>query len=154
MDGVDAVVLHGLTPPVRIYSPFFRMQTSISCAYSLKDPARRIALAELASEQRTSPHKYIAAAGVGYPARFFAMLRESGLDFTTVALNDHYDFARNPFAEVRFDRAFITEKDAVKCVANPLLANDARLYVVPLEASLDKGLVDLIEARIKPAATP
>jgi len=24
LDGVDAVVLHGLTPPVRIYSPFFR----------------------------------------------------------------------------------------------------------------------------------
>jgi tetraacyldisaccharide 4'-kinase len=79
------------------------------------------------------------------------MLRAFGLEFTTVALNDHYDFARNPFVDVRFDRALITEKDAVKCAANPLLANDARLYVVPLEAKLDAALVDLIEARIKPA---
>jgi tetraacyldisaccharide 4'-kinase len=151
LDGVDAVVLHGLTPPVRIYSPFFRMQTSISCAYSLKDPARRINLGELATEQRATSQKYIAAAGIGHPGRFFAMLRAFGLEFSTVALNDHYDFARNPFVNTRFDRALITEKDAVKCAINPALANDARLYVVPLEAQLDAGLVDLIEARIKPA---
>jgi len=151
LDGVDAVVLHGLTPPVRIYSPFFRMTTSIACAYSLKDPTRRINLAALAAEQRAGQHVYIAAAGIGLPERFFAMLRAYGLQFTTVALNDHYDFARNPFVDVRFDRALITEKDAVKCAANPLLANDARLYVVPLEAKLDAALVDLIEARIKPA---
>jgi hypothetical protein len=48
----------------------------------------------------------------------------------------------------------ITEKDAVKCAANPALANDARLYVVPLEAKLDEALVDLIETRIKPPRHP
>jgi tetraacyldisaccharide 4'-kinase len=151
LDGVDAVVLHGLTPPVRIYSPFFRMTTSISCAYSLKDPTRRVALGDLAQEQRAGNQRYIAAAGIGQPERFFAMLREFGLEFTTLALSDHYDFARNPFLEVRFDRALITEKDAVKCAVHPLLANDARLYVVPLEAQLDAALIDLIEARVKPA---
>jgi tetraacyldisaccharide 4'-kinase len=151
LDGVDAVVLHGLTPPVRIYSPFFRMSSSISSAYSLKDPTRRIGLAELAAEQRTGQQTYVAAAGIGQPEKFFAMLREFGLEFRALALNDHYDFARNPFMDARFDRALITEKDAVKCAANPLLANDARLWVVPLEAKLDQALVDLVEARIKPA---
>jgi tetraacyldisaccharide 4'-kinase len=154
MDGIDGVVLHGLTPPVRIYSPFFRMSSSIACAYSLKDPARRIDLGDLAAEQRVSHHKYIAAAGVGQPERFFAMLRTFGIEFTTVPLADHFDFARNPFIDARFDRALITEKDAVKCAANPALANDARLYVVPLEAKLDEALVDLIETRIKPPRHP
>jgi tetraacyldisaccharide 4'-kinase len=153
LDGVDAVVLHGVTPPVRIYSPFFRMRTSISCAYSLKDPARRTGLAELATQQRNGAQTFIAAAGIGQPERFFAMLRAFGIEFRTVALNDHYDFAHNPFVNARFDRALVTEKDAVKCAANPALANDARLFVVPLEAQLDAGLVDLIEARIKPART-
>src|SRR5207249_6504792 len=73
LDGVDAVVLHGLTPPVRIYSPFFRMTTTINYAYSLKDPTRRVDLAELAAQQRTGEHKYVAAAGIGQPERFFAM---------------------------------------------------------------------------------
>ena len=150
LDGVDAVVLHGLTPPVRIYSPFFRMQTSITRAYSLKDPTRSIELGELAAEQRSHRQTYIAAAGVGHPERFFAMLRGFGLEFTVVPLNDHYDFAQNPFTNYRFDRALVTEKDAVKCATNPALANDARFHVVPLEAQLDAGLIDLIEARIKP----
>ena len=52
LDGVDAVVLHGVTPPVRIYSPFFRMNSTIAHAYSLKDPQRRFDLGELALEQR------------------------------------------------------------------------------------------------------
>jgi len=154
LDGVDAVVLNGLTPPVRIYSPFFRMQATIDGAYPLKDPAHRIDLAEMAAEQRAHRQVYVAAAGIGEPQRFFNMLRGFGLDFTAIALADHDDFAHNPFAGTRFDRALITEKDAVKCVANLALANDARVYVVPLHVTLDRGLVDLIEARIRPAAVP
>src|SRR5215470_11289599 len=70
LDGVDAVVLHGLTPPVRIYSPFFRMKTTIVSAYSMKDPGRRVALGELAAEQHAARQTYVAAAGVGSPERF------------------------------------------------------------------------------------
>jgi tetraacyldisaccharide 4'-kinase len=130
------------------------MRTSITCAYRFTDPAHRVALADLASEQKAGRQRVIAAAGVGRPERFFAMLRESGLDFSTVALNDHFDFTQNPFAGQHFDRVFVTEKDAVKCAANPALANDVRLFVVPLEASVEAGLVDLIEARIKPTPKP
>jgi tetraacyldisaccharide 4'-kinase len=149
LDGVDAVVLHGVTPPVRIYSPFFRMETSIASAYRLKDPGHRMTLADLAAEQRSGKLRYLAAAGIGRPARFVAMLREHGLAFATVDLNDHYDFTANPFVGLPFDRALVTEKDAVKCIANPALANDARVFVVPLDAKVDRGLFDLIESRIE-----
>ncbi len=149
LDGVDAVVLHGLTPPVRIYSPFFRMETSVTVAYPLKDPQARKPLAELAADQRSGRLTYVVAAGVGRPKRFYEMLRAQGLTFDVVALNDHYDFTRNPFAARHFDRALVTEKDAVKCAANPSLANDARLFVVPLEARVDAGLFDLIQSRIE-----
>jgi tetraacyldisaccharide 4'-kinase len=153
LDGVDAVVLHGVTPPVRIYSPFFRMKTTIAAAYPLKDPSRRVALADLVAEQRASQHQYIAAAGIGEPERFFAMLQSFGLAFTAVPLGDHEDFTHHPFSRMRFDRALITEKDAVKCPPHSLLANDARLYVVPLEVTLDEGLIDLVEARLRPSAS-
>lgn len=157
LDGVDAVVLHGETPPVRIYSPFYRMETTVAAAYALTAPERRVPLAEFAAEQRTARQHVLVAAGIGRPERFYAMLRSFGLEFQTLALNDHYDFVRNPFAGRTYDRALVTEKDAVKCAANPALANDIRMYVVPLEAHIDAGLIDLIEAKIKtanPVTTP
>lgn len=147
---VDAVVLRG-QPAVRIYSPFFRLQTSIAHAYALADPARKVSLAELAAEQASRGLKLLAAAGIARPQRFFAMLRHSGLAFDALALGDHYDFAHNPFEGRAFDRALITEKDAVKCAASPPIAADQRIFVVPLQASIDAGLIDLIEARIKTA---
>lgn len=148
---VDAVVLRG-QPRVRIYSPFFRLQTAVAHAYALADPARKVSLGELAAEQARRGVKLLAAAGIGQPQRFFAMLREFGLAFEALALGDHYDFTRNPFAGRAFDCALITEKDAVKCAANRQIAADGRIRVVPLQARVDDGLIDLIEARIKPTA--
>ncbi|HXF45137.1 MAG TPA: tetraacyldisaccharide 4'-kinase, partial [Burkholderiaceae bacterium] len=147
---VDAVVLRG-QPTVRIFSPFFRLRTSIAHAYSLRDPTHTVSLSELAREQASRGVKLLAAAGIGQPQRFFAMLREFGLTFDTLELGDHYDFAHNPFAGRAFDCALITEKDAVKCAANRQLAADSRICVVPLQTQIDAGLIDLIEARIKPA---
>jgi tetraacyldisaccharide 4'-kinase len=147
---VDAVVLRG-QPTVRIYSPFFRLRTSIAHAYALQDPARTVSLAELARQQASRGVKLLAAAGIGQPRRFFCMLREFGLAFDALELGDHYDFAHNPFAGRAFDCALITEKDAVKCAASRQIAADSRIYVVPLQTQIDAGLIDLIEARIKPA---
>ena len=83
------------------------------------------------------------------------MLSAAGLTIAeAVALPDHHRFDDDPFRGTAADIVLITEKDAVKCAANPALANDARLYVVPLEAKLDEALVDLIETRIKPPRHP
>jgi len=75
------------------------MTTRVAAAYSLKDPARRIELADLAAEQRRNQHKYVAAAGIGQPDRFFDMLARVGLEISAIGLNDHYDFAHNPFVD-------------------------------------------------------
>lgn len=148
---VDAVVFHGDILPVRIYSPHFFLRTRHGTVYALKDPERKITLDELAAEQKKSGVRLLAAAGIGMPDRFFSMLRQHGLAFEELALPDHYDYRDNPFASRKFDCALITEKDAVKCRANPALANDGRLCVVPLHATIHPALIDLIEARIRPA---
>lgn len=149
---VSAVVFHGDILPVRIYSPHFFMRTQLGTVYALKDPSRRVELAELAREQRDKGVRLLAAAGIGMPERFFAMLRAHGLQFDELPLPDHYDYAVNPFADRRFDCALITEKDAVKCRTNPVLAADGRICVVPLQATVHAALIDLIEQRIRAAA--
>ncbi len=145
---VDAVVFNDQLdtprPPVRVYSPFFGMRTAPGPIYSLKDTAMRASLAELVAEQNKSGMKVIAAAGIGMPDRFFAMLREAGLTFDALPLADHYPFTDNPFSGRAYDLVLVTEKDAVKCRANPVLASDGRICVVPLAATLDDGLVDLV----------
>jgi tetraacyldisaccharide 4'-kinase len=150
---VDAVVLHGASeevPVVRVYSPFFRMRTGLGTVYALKDPARRISLEDLAAEQAHAGTRLIAAAGIGMPDRFFAMLRATGLRFDALPLEDHHPFEQNPFAGRVFDCALITEKDAVKCRANREIAADGRICAVTLDTSLDPALIDFIVARIGP----
>jgi tetraacyldisaccharide 4'-kinase len=145
---VDAVVLNGEVPPVRIYSPVFTMRTEAGDVYALKDPSHRAPLATLVDEQKAKAVRVVAAAGIAAPEKFFAMLRAAGLQFEEIALPDHYDFADNPFAGRVYDVALMTEKDAVKCRANNALAADGRLCVVGLCTHIDPALLELIEARI------
>ncbi len=149
---VDAVVFNGRVQPVRIFSPFFRMHTSIVEAYSLARPERRVMLADLAHSQTRAPLHVLAACGIGTPEQFFLMLKELGLRFDPLALPDHFAFRGNPFPLAGYERILITEKDAVKCRVDRALAHDERLWVVPLRASLDPQLTDLIESRLQGAS--
>ncbi len=146
---VDAVVLNGEVPPVRIYSPVFIMQGELDTVYALSDTNKRAPLAELVREQQEKGIRIVAAAGIGAPERFFAMLRTAGLNIEAVPLPDHYDFTINPFAGRTYDVALMTEKDAVKCRRIGALASDGRMCVVSLRTSIDPALLDMIEARIK-----
>ena len=76
------------------------------------------------------------------------MLRTSGLVIDELPLADHFDFVANPFSGLAADRILVTEKDAVKCVANPALAGDARIWVVPLATEIDPRLVDAVVTRL------
>ncbi len=151
---VDAVVLNGEVPPVRLYTPVFTMQSQLHEVYALADPARRAPLSALVAEHRERGARVAAAAGIAAPERFFAMLRAAGLEIDAIALPDHYDFAVNPFAGRRFDVALVTEKDAVKCRLIPAMKKDGRLCAVSLQSRIDPALVDLIEAKIKRTAPP
>ena len=90
----------------------------------------------------------VAAAGIGNPERFFTMLRAHGLQFATLPLADHFNFAMNPFKNLTADLILITEKDAVKCRQSKEIAADARIWVVPVEAELDAGIMDRILAKL------
>jgi len=88
--------------------------------------------------------RIVAAAGIGNPGRFFAMLRAAGLAPGELALPDHHDFLDDPFAAVDAEIILITEKDAVKCRQLEHLKDDPRLWVVPVTAQLDPALAEQI----------
>ncbi|MFA5488571.1 MAG: tetraacyldisaccharide 4'-kinase [Candidimonas sp.] len=74
--------------------------------------------------------KLSAAAAIGRPERFFAMLRSQGAQlFDTLALPDHHDYVESPFGSLRGDAVLITAKDGVKCGK----FHDPRLWVVEAE---------------------
>jgi len=88
--------------------------------------------------------KIVAAAGIGSPERFFTMLRSQGLSITALPLPDHFNYASNPFERLSADIILITEKDAVKCRQISDIAADSRIWVVPVTAEIDTGVVDTI----------
>jgi len=145
---VDAVVLHGLVPPVRIYSPFYRMQTSLEEATCIASPARRMSLSEMAREQSAGKLRVLALCAIGNPERFFAQLRELGLRFDALALPDHDRIAARMIPPGRYERVLMTEKDAVKCQGDSRLGRDERIWVVALRTTLDASLLEFITARL------
>jgi tetraacyldisaccharide 4'-kinase len=88
--------------------------------------------------------RIVAAAGIGNPQRFFAMLRAAGLRFEELPLPDHHDFLDQPFAALQADMILMTEKDAVKCARIEDLKDDPRLWVVPVTARIDAALAEHI----------
>jgi tetraacyldisaccharide 4'-kinase len=118
----------------------FQMLLGGHCAERLTGRAGRIELGTLAA----GGQRIVAAAGIGNPGRFFAMLRAAGLRFAELPLPDHHDFLDHPFDAVEADIILITEKDAVKCAQLENLNNDPRLWVVPVTAQLDGALAQQI----------
>lgn len=126
----------------------YRMALAGEYAERLADPAQRLALGDLKGR------RVLAAAGIGNPGRFFAMLRGAGLEVAELALPDHHDFLDDPFRTVDADVILITEKDAVKCRQLENINNDPRLWVVPVSARIDPALaVHIVEkCRGRPTA--
>jgi tetraacyldisaccharide 4'-kinase len=151
LESVDAIVLRGARSNPASRTPGFEMQTRLADEiHRLGDRAHTMSLAELARRQAARSLTITAAAGIGVPERFFAMLRAAGFALEPLPLPDHYDFRDNPFANVRTHLVLITEKDAVKCERVELLHKDPRIWVVPLEATIDERLFDLVVARLTP----
>ncbi|MBN3858807.1 tetraacyldisaccharide 4'-kinase [Paraburkholderia sp. Ac-20340] len=120
-------------------------------AWHLANPSLRRPLAQFGgvvngpAGAQQAPQRLVAAAGIGSPERFFATLRAAGLAPQTLPLPDHYDYATNPFSEIDADAILVTEKDAVKLGA----WNDARIWVVPVEAALDHRLITLVVEKLR-----
>jgi tetraacyldisaccharide 4'-kinase len=75
----------------------------------------------------------LAAAGMAVPERFFAMLRDAGLQPTALPLPDHHAFEQLPWPPDTPD-VLVTEKDAVKLP--PERAGTTRIWVVALDFQL------------------
>ena len=90
----------------------------------------------------------LAAAGVARPQRFFAMLREAGLDIVEHPLPDHHDYAALAWPDGTSD-VIVTEKDAVKI--RPERAGAVRIWVAALDfgfpAAFERELLALLPPR-------
>jgi tetraacyldisaccharide 4'-kinase len=124
-----------------------RMRLAGEYAERLAAPGERVLLRELAGK------RIVAAAGIGNPGRFFAMLRAAGLAIGELPLPDHHDFLDAPFDAVDVDVILITEKDAVKCGQIENLKNDPRLWVVPVAAQIDDALAEQIVEKCRGCPT-
>ena len=125
----------------------FRMALSGDVAEPLMRPGEGIPLAQLQGK------RIVAAAGIGNPGRFFAMLRAAGLRIGELPLPDHHDFRDRPFDDVDADVILITEKDAVKCRQLDNLKDDPRLWVVPVTARIDSALAEQIVEKCRGRST-
>ncbi|MDH4059986.1 MAG: tetraacyldisaccharide 4'-kinase, partial [Aquincola sp.] len=77
-----------------------------------------------------------AAAGIAQPERFFAMLRDRGLEIAPLPLPDHHRFDPLPWPAGSAD-VIVTEKDAVKLLGRDL--GGTRLWVAPLDLLPEPG---------------
>lgn len=126
----------------------WQMRLEGSVAERLMDAGERRPLADFAGR------RILAAAGIGNPGRFFAMLRGAGLDVAEMPLPDHHDFRDDPFRDVEADVILVTEKDAVKCRQLENINGDPRVWVVPVSAQIDAALAATIveKCRGRPTA--
>lgn len=134
LDEVDAVVVNG---PGQDRRGAIRMTLEPAAVVSLGDGSRR-PLSDFAGRE------VVAAAAIGNPERFFAMLRMHGLTVETRALPDHARFTPALAGVGRGKPVLLTEKDAVKCAGGGW-DGAAWVEVVPrIDAVGAAALVDAI----------
>lgn len=87
-----------------------------------------------------------AVAGIGDPDRFFALLRDNGLNTVEHAFPDHHSYKQDDFSGWFEDCIIMTEKDAVKC--RLLSLPDA--WVVRVTADITKTLESQLDSMVLP----
>ena len=115
----------------------FHMTLVPGHAVNLYDAARSQRLGDFAGT------RVIAVAGIGNPARFFAMLRRSGLDVEPHPYPDHHRFTAADLACWPAGPVLMTEKDAVKC--RVVCRAGAEHWYVPVRAEPNPAFVVALE---------
>ena len=94
--------------------------------------------------------RVLAAAGIGHPERFFAMLAQAGLDVERWPLPDHASLTPRPWP-VDAPCVVMTEKDAVKLPVSQISrAEQAALHVATLDFEIPDSTVDAFERLLLP----
>ncbi len=139
---VDAIVLNGedtvLPAGIQPLNTPYRMLLLPGLPYRVNNPAETREVPKFRGRRLT------AAAGIGHPERFFAMLRSMDLSFHRMPLDDHYAFDSNPFVLRNSEAILMTEKDAVKCRR----FDESRMWAIPVTAHIDDMLVEAVLAHI------
>ena len=133
---VDAVVVNGDVSAA--WPNALSMRFEGNQLHNVLDPQTR---AQPADFRNT---RVLAIAGIGNPARFFALLDRLGIAHEPRAFPDHHAFAPRDFADGNAEAILMTEKDAVKCAA---FASE-RMWVLPIEAAPDPKLGELIMRKL------
>lgn len=141
LDSVDAIVINetrGQETGIRHQEKTFHMKLAGESFYNLLNPDSRSTPAAFMSK------RLHAIAGIGDPRRFFDHLQGLGLTVTPHAFPDHHRFEQQELAQLAeltdADAIFMTEKDAVKCLA---FASE-KFWVLPVAARIDAELGKVI----------
>ena len=134
LNEVDAIVCNGK----KIIDSAFEMQLVGAQFYNMLDPNLTANAADFAGKNVK------AIAGIGKPQQFFEHLRSLGLTFASMGFADHHAFSAADLAKLNADALIMTEKDAVKCQAFA----QAHYWVLPVEANIDAGLLDVVLQKI------
>ncbi|MEO5686909.1 MAG: tetraacyldisaccharide 4'-kinase [Burkholderiaceae bacterium] len=127
----------------------FEATRALGGAVALADWARG-APATLPALHALRGRALLAAAGIGDPERFFAMLEAQGLVIARLPLDDHAAFLALPWPADTAD-VVVTEKDAVKLAGRPL--GGTRVWVVTLDFGLPHTLAQALRDAL-PARRP
>lgn len=142
---VSAVVRNGLGNahwPVHVHT--FQMTLQAGLAYRLGKQTEQRTLASLRGEPLT------ALAGIGNPARFFATLRDAGLQFTEQAYPDHHAYTGADLAQYAGKTLIVTEKDAVKLERSvAALPYDGNIWVLPVSTVMEPDLASWVLSRLR-----
>ena len=114
------------------------MQLVGDLAVSLRDAAVQKSLHDFAGR------RVHAVAGIGNPARFFAMLRGTGIEVVEHAFADHHAYTAGDLEFGDDVPVLMTAKDAVKCHAFAR----ADCWQVPVRANLPQAFFDAVCTRI------
>ncbi|MBL8449151.1 MAG: tetraacyldisaccharide 4'-kinase [Dechloromonas sp.] len=141
LKGVDAVVFNGpCDSGLAGWAPCsFAMSLQPGAFHRLHD------WAQTCGADALHGRRLHAVAGIGHPQRFFRTLADLGLEVKPRPFPDHHRYSREDLAVPPGDVLLLTEKDAVKCPTD--LAGEA--WVLPVEAGIPPGLVDLIVEKIR-----
>lgn len=93
----------------------------------------------------------LAMAGVAVPERFFAALKDAGLDIRHLALPDHHRYDHMPWP-AGITEVVTTEKDAVKLA--PWADRGVTVWVVGLDLQLPADFVCTLLSRLPRAVAP
>ncbi len=136
---IDACVTNGARP---LADHGFSMRLELGDLYQLATPTERCTATQFAYRHGAG---VAAVAGIGNPQRFFDTLRAAGIVAAEHPFPDHHRFCRADLAGIAAHSIVMTEKDALKCTG----FDDPRIWVAPVTAAVDPGLVEAILEKLR-----